>query len=205
VARLIGQSEEEAERLAAAWYHAIYAYDELLLSKGVDWRGTPQDNLWAWFWNRMAEAAGTPPVSDEAAARIVAENRRRNLWTAVNPDSHSVLEHLHGRYRLGVVSNSDGTVAATFAKLGLDRWFQVIVDSEVVGVAKPDPAIFRHALEPLGSVPERTVFIGDSYALDVRGAQRAGIRPILLDPHGLHAKRDVQRIARLSELSTLFS
>lgn len=169
----------------------------------MDWRGAPEDNLWAWFWNRIAEAAGAPPISDEAVKLITAENRRSNLWTAINADAVPVLEHLHGRYRLGVVSNSDGTVAATFRNLGLARWFTVIVDSDMVGVAKPEPAIFQHALAPLGSVPEHTVFVGDSYALDVIGARRAGIRPILLDPYGLHAHRDVQRIARLSELSTL--
>jgi putative hydrolase of the HAD superfamily len=152
----------------------------------------------------MAEAAGLPPVSEEAAGVIVESNRARNLWDQVNPDAPPLLEHLAGRYRLGVVSNSDGTVAATLAQLGLDRWFPVIVDSEVVGVAKPDPGIFRHALDALGSVPERTVYVGDSYALDARGALNAGLRPILLDPHALHRHRGVECIASLAELKRIF-
>jgi putative hydrolase of the HAD superfamily len=152
----------------------------------------------------MAEAAGLPPVSEEAAADIVASNRTRNLWDQLNQEAEPVLEHLTGRYRLGVVSNSDGTVAATLAQLGLARWFSVIVDSEVVGVSKPDAGIFRHALEALDSVPERSVYVGDSYALDVRGAANAGVHPILLDPYGLHRYRSVQRIQSLSNLKQLF-
>jgi len=205
VANLIGcKGEDCADRLAESWYRTIYAYDELLLVTGKSWQGNPGDGMWTWFWNRMAEAAGLPPVSEEAAADIVASNRSRNLWDQVNQDAVPLLEHLTGRYRLGVVSNSDGTVAATLDRLGLARWFSVIVDSEVVGVSKPDPGIFRHALEALDSLAERTVYVGDSYALDVRGASSAGVHPILLDPHGLHRYRGVQCIQTLSELKHLF-
>ena len=205
VANLIGcKGDDCADRLAESWYRTIYAYDELLLVTGKDWRGSPGDGMWTWFWNRMAEAAGLPPVSEETAADIVESNRVRNLWDQVNQEAEPLLEHLSGRYRLGVVSNSDGTVAATLSRLGLSRWFSVIVDSEVVGVSKPDPGIFRHALEALDSVPERTVYVGDSFALDVRGASNAGVHPILLDPHGLHRYRGVQCIRALSELKQLY-
>lgn len=205
VARLLCCAHPDgAVRLAQSWYHTVFAYDEQLLAEGLNWQSLPEDRRWAWFWNRMTEFAGLDPVSDETAGCLGAENRRLSLWDQTSDEVRSVLEYLSGRYRLGVVSNADGSVAGTFARLGLDRWFSVIVDSEVVGVSKPDPRIFDHALQPLGAQAARTVFIGDSYALDAVGAARAGIRPLLLDPHGLHTHRGVQRIAGLADLRARF-
>jgi hypothetical protein len=80
VAGLMGSGHpDSAARLAHSWYHAIYAYDELLLATGGDWRGRPQDKRWVWFWNRMAEAAGLPRVSEATTERLVPENRERPL------------------------------------------------------------------------------------------------------------------------------
>lgn len=205
VARILGSTNPAvAARMAQSWYRTIFAYDELLLITGKDWRGTPGDNLWTWFWNRMGEAVGLPPLTEEVSERLREENRARPLWDQANGEAHALLAHLHGNYRLGVVSNSDGSVADTLERVGLAKWFDVIVDSEVVGVSKPDPAIFDFALKPLKSDPARTVYIGDSYALDCVGAGRAGLYAILLDPHGLHTHRGVERVARLSDLCQRF-
>jgi putative hydrolase of the HAD superfamily len=59
-----------------------------------------------------------------------------------------------------------------------------VIDSAAVGVAKPDPAIFRIALEATGVAPERVLHIGDTVGADVDGALAAGIRPLHLDPYG---------------------
>ncbi|MGH3191342.1 MAG: HAD family hydrolase [Streptosporangiaceae bacterium] len=61
----------------------------------------------------------------------------------------------------------------------------VIIDSAVVGVAKPDPAIFRIALDALGVPPSGTVlYVGDSLRYDVAGALAAGLQPVHFDPYG---------------------
>jgi putative hydrolase of the HAD superfamily len=96
-----------------------------------------------------------------------------------------------------VVSNSDGTVEAELRRLALcyvadgqtppGRGVEmgVVLDSAVVGIAKPDPGIFRVALKALGVSADDTVLhIGDSLRYDVAGALAAGIRPIHLDPYG---------------------
>ncbi len=62
---------------------------------------------------------------------------------------------------------------------------EVIVDSHVVGVEKPDPAIFAFALEPMGLDPARCVYVGDTRFADVAGARAAGMIPLHLDPYGL--------------------
>jgi putative hydrolase of the HAD superfamily len=92
--------------------------------------------------------------------------------------------------KLGIVSNADGTVeellrAQSICQIGegLGVPVLVIVDSTVVGMTKPDPAIFRLAASQLGVEPERSVYVGDSVRYDVRGARAAGLRPIHFDPY----------------------
>ena len=79
----------------------------------------------------------------------------------------------------------------------------IIVDSTIVGVAKPDPAIFSFALDVLDVKPEHVAYVGDSYANDVVGARAAGMRPFLLDPYDDHAGADYERIKAVAELLDL--
>jgi putative hydrolase of the HAD superfamily len=108
---------------------------------------------------------------------------------------------------MGVVSNSNGTVESDLRRLGVCYAPQtpevpdareapdareltgvpvgVVIDSAVVGVAKPDPAIFSIALNALHVPPGRTVLhVGDSLRYDVAGALAAGLQPVHLDPYG---------------------
>ncbi|HEY6310859.1 MAG TPA: HAD family hydrolase [Streptosporangiaceae bacterium] len=79
----------------------------------------------------------------------------------------------------------------------------VVVDSAVAGVAKPDPAIFRIALDALGVPPSRTVLhVGDSLRFDVAGALAAGLQPVHLDPYGFCPAPDGHpHIRALAELA----
>ena len=98
-----------------------------------------------------------------------------------------VLKALSERYRLGIVSNFYGNLEAVCESAGLCSFFKVMVDSHCVGVEKPDPAIFRVALERLGATPEKTVFIGDSLRRDREGARRMGMRFIWIAPQDVQA------------------
>ena len=93
-----------------------------------------------------------------------------------------VLEALAKRYRLGIVSNFYGNLEAVCRSVGLGTHFSVFVDSHRVGAEKPDPAIFRAALDALRGTAETTVFVGDSLPRDGEGARRAGMRFIWLRP-----------------------
>ena len=93
-----------------------------------------------------------------------------------------LLAALRGRYRLGLVSNWYGNLAAVCRELGLDTLVDAIADSEVVGISKPDPALFRAAMDPLGADPATTAMIGDSQRRDGEGAARVGCRFIWLTP-----------------------
>jgi putative hydrolase of the HAD superfamily len=69
-----------------------------------------------------------------------------------------------------------------------------------VGVEKPDPRIFRMALERMGIEPEDAVYVGDVYEIDVVGARAAGMRAYLIDPLMRLGHLDCDRIASLTEL-----
>jgi putative hydrolase of the HAD superfamily len=69
-------------------------------------------------------------------------------------------------------------------------WLEFVLDSSEVGVEKPDPRIFRLALERAGLAPDEAVYVGDIYSIDVLGARAAGMGAVLLDPGQCWGARD---------------
>jgi putative hydrolase of the HAD superfamily len=94
--------------------------------------------------------------------------------------SARVLARLRAGYRLGLVSNFYGNLAAVCAEAGIADLFDVVVDSTQVGFAKPDARIFRHATDTLGVGPKDATFVGDSPARDMAGARQVGMRHVWL-------------------------
>ena len=134
---------------------------------------------------------------------LKAYHEAHNLWEVVPPDVPVVLERLRSRYTLAVVSSSNGTVQEKLRRVGLADYFATIVDSHVEGVEKPDPRIFRRALDRVGARSEETVHIGDIYHIDVAGARAAGLQGVLLDPSGAYAGWECARIGTLEEIEEL--
>jgi putative hydrolase of the HAD superfamily len=191
----------DVRQVAVAEYAAKAAVDEGFRARAA---GTDATRVLGYY-ETILEALGVPP---EPARRIVAdlneENGRESIWRVVPPDAAGVLEELGRRgFVLGVVSNADGRVAASLESFGLARYFEVIVDSHVVGVEKPDPRIFQLALDACGSTGAESVFIGDIYEIDVRGARQAGIAAVLIDPLLRYGEVDCPRVERLSGLLDL--
>jgi len=112
-----------------------------------------------------------------------------------------MLKALSGRYRLGIVSNFYGNLEAVCESAGLCSFFKVMVDSHCVGAEKPDPAIFRAALEGLGATAEETVVIGDSLRRDREGARRMGMRFIWVASPDVQGEQSGQQaVADLRDL-----
>ena len=122
-------------------------------------------------------------------------------------DHEMLLAQLAGRYRLGVVSNFYGNLAAVCGELGLAPYLSVMVDSAVVGWTKPDPRIFRHALECLDVPADAAVFVGDSLPRDMAGAREVGMAHIWVtgdtDPAVAPCCADDRVIRSLAELREL--
>ncbi|MDE0187227.1 MAG: HAD family hydrolase [Candidatus Poribacteria bacterium] len=85
------------------------------------------------------------------------------------------LTTLGSRYQLGVISNNFGNAHGWCNEFGLSPLLDVVIDSTVVGVWKPEPEIFRAALFALGISPHETIYVGDSYSHDVCGAKGVGM------------------------------
>src|SRR5690606_8677206 len=112
---------------------------------------------------------------------------------------------------MGVVSNATGFIEAELARIGTCQFgvgpgveMRCVVDSHVVGIAKPDPRIFDVALVHFeGFARDRIAYVGDSVTMDVGGARAAGLHPLLLDPYDDHPTADFDRIAALDDLLDL--
>ncbi len=128
-------------------------------------------------------------------------HRRFGMWTVPIDGAPGIIRVLKGLgYRLGVVSNAEGRVEQDLESAGFAEMFETVVDSSVVGVEKPDPAIFRIALDRMGVSAATAMFLGDVPSIDVEGAKAAGITPVLLDRFGLYPETLVPRLRSISEL-----
>jgi putative hydrolase of the HAD superfamily len=108
-------------------------------------------------------------------------HRERHLWCSIEERTPDALGRLRAAgLRLGVVSNSDGRVEHALREAGLRDYFDVVIDSSLIGLEKPDPRIFLAALDALGVRPDEALYVGDLYEVDVVGARAAGIEAVLL-------------------------
>jgi FMN phosphatase YigB (HAD superfamily) len=164
---------------------------------------------WSAYDIVYVEAVGVASADVAEAAEVLGRTRTAHLWRWPIPDSVSALAALHAQGRaLGVVSNASGQVEAALRRAmvchvgpGEATPVRCVVDSHVVGVAKPDPAIFDFALVHFeGVARSEVIYVGDSMTMDVGGARAAGLHPVLLDPYGDHPGADVDRIGSLAEL-----
>jgi HAD superfamily hydrolase (TIGR01509 family) len=176
--------DEGLDMAADAFESSFFAADDPLvgrLAPATDLSGT----VHALVANLEAELARRGATADKAGIANGRHNGDRgervasrflSEASAAFARNRPVLEALRERYRLGIVSNFYGNLEAVCDGAGLASLFAVLVDSHRVGAEKPDPAIFRVALESLGAAPDTTVFVGDSLRRDREGARRMGMR-----------------------------
>jgi len=202
--RLSELAEEAAGRRFGA-EEMRRAFGEMLKGVGAPEPGKPVIKQTGRHWTFRAMYGGLG--LDEAACeslvgRIDAAHAERHIWCGCDPEAARVVDEIKSRGLLvAVVSNTeDGRARDSLEAAGLAERFDVIIDSHLVGLKKPDPAIFRHALELLDVEPAEAVFVGDSYAHDALAARAAGMRAVLLDPLDLHPGAACPRIQRLGDL-----
>ncbi len=188
-----------AERLAAAEAQAKHDMDVASVV------GATSDAKRGWlYFNKVLEHSGVPlsPATDAALAMLREYHRSENLWEHVPDDVRPALARLRQLgLKMVVVSNANGRLRHLFDRLGLTAYFDLVLDSHEWAVEKPDPRLFRIALEQSGAAADTTAHVGDFYQIDVAGARLAGLREgILLDAAGLYPDVDCRRIRALDEL-----
>jgi len=120
-----------------------------------------------------------------------------------------LLEKLRQDYRLGVISNNWGNTEGWCRDYELTDYFEVMVDSELVGSAKPESKIFQVALEQMKLPASDCVYVGDRFDWDMEGAHQVGMKPVWL--RGTHRQECPNEsilaglIDKLSELPGLLN
>lgn len=167
---------ELEERFGIGEAELLRAFTTTREARSIGAYGSAEGDLAA-----VLEAAGVQADADlvhqlnEARARALAVNGV-HLWD----DSIQTLRELRARgIRTAVVSNCDHATRSIVDDLGLEREVDAIVLSFEVGAAKPDPGIYRAALEAVGAGPEEAVFVDDQ-AWYCEGAEALGIRSFLI-------------------------
>ena len=117
------------------------------------------------------------------------------------PGTIELLEYLQPNYTLHVITN--GFKEVQHGKLNqskIDHFFQTVTNSEMVGVKKPNPKIFNHALQMAKATKEESLMIGDNLEADVMGAINFGMEAICFNYHKETLASDITRVDHLLEL-----
>ena len=185
----------------------VYAERELARTRHI----LPQHNFYDLLLIKMqielgnlAELGKLPQQAAAQYAEPVAQYCYEQARSSVE-EARPVLEALHSRYPMVLVSNFYGNVETVLADFDLRRYFKQIIESAVVGVRKPDPRIFMLGVEALGLQPGEVLVVGDSYKKDIVPAESIGCHVLWLKGKGWTAEEDAVQhpciIKRLSEVA----
>jgi putative hydrolase of the HAD superfamily len=196
--RLLGPfgARPDDETCNRAHYSGMREVDRL---GEADWRAV--DDV-------VARALGVPAAEIDAACDAISKVYLDSTWVPVPGAAEALIALQADGYPLAVVSNASGTMEQQLLQHEIcsvdgetHANVAIVVDSDVVGVEKPDPRIFSIALDALGGTdPARCIYVGDTVHFDVNGARAAGLWPIHVDPYRFCAAADHDHIASITEL-----
>jgi putative hydrolase of the HAD superfamily len=201
------------EEMQAAWEEADrWFWDEYHRPGNDTWSADERiDEYWRMYHGVMLGKLGVT-ARREVLDRILASQFAPDAWEPY-PDAVPMLTAVReiDGVGIGVVSDWGSNLRGILAELGLDRQLDFVLPSGAVGVAKPNPAFFRMALDHAGVEPHDALMVGDSYRADVLGAWSAGMDAAWLDRHtgatitpsDEPAPTDVRRITSLDEVPDL--
>ena len=156
-------------------------------------------------WRRTLRMCGS---DDEAAVHLASQTHARLALEAdrLFDDVHEFVTSVSGAgMPLALITNGARDVQRSKVDvLGIGQWFDTVVISGELGIAKPDPRIFAHALRGLAVNAEGVWHVGDNLATDVAGAQAAGLTGVWINRTGaLHAEGDPEPDVEIRSLSEL--
>jgi putative hydrolase of the HAD superfamily len=188
--RNISPTEEHLLRLER---EVKQVFDEIL-----EHGGKPDHGFWDMFYAQLFREL---QLDDEPLRQqLIANTRSSANWDQIRPGTRESLQRIGQKYRLAVISNSDGKIKNVLSRCGLIDCFLTVTDSGIVGKEKPHPLIFETALESVGATAEQSLYVGDVYSADYRGATLAGMQAILFDSSGAYREKGLPRVESLQEL-----
>jgi HAD superfamily hydrolase (TIGR01549 family) len=200
------------EEMRAAWEESDrFFWDEYHRPGNDTWSDDGRiEDYWRRYHRTMLERIGVE-AHREVLDRILASQFAPDAWEPF-PDVIAMLDAVRGDgVRIGVVSDWGSNLRGILRELDLDGYFDFVLPSGAVGVAKPNPAFFALALEAAGARPAEGLMVGDSYRADVRGAWAAGMDALWLDrregmnitPADEPMPTDVRRITSLAQVPAI--
>ncbi len=186
-------------RLTERWVHQYWAQSPELVSD-IETYGS--DQVWSRFIARLMTQAGHPPQPDEVerfGALVREHYQPRSRLVHGTIETLSTLQECG--VRLGVLSNRSYSFDEVLEELGIDSFFDFTLAAGEVGVWKPSPEIFHHALQRGGDIAaDEVVYIGDNYFADIVGATAAGIDAVLIDERRVFTDVNCVRVEALPEI-----
>ena len=171
---------------------------------------TVGESDWSQYNETYLSHLSVPEEHRETALGVLTHVKgNAHLWRHPIPGSADALRTLVEKgMPIGIVSNASGQIESTLQLSGICQvgsgplaQVRCVIDSHIVGVEKPDPRIFDHALVHFDGIERsRIAYVGDSLVMDVRGARAAGLHPVLVDPYDDAEGHDVERIRALGDL-----
>lgn len=188
-ARGLEVSNHDPEWINSALASVFRAMDDLLVGR-VEQFSTSVERSRA-FWTRLyTQLLGELGVADPDAehATYLYDEFSKPEHYALFPDALPALRELAASgYTLGIISNFESWLNTLLERLGVLPLMSVVVVSGTEGIEKPDPKIFRLALDRIDATAERAVYVGDNPRIDVEAALAVGMGAVLVDRRGVHA------------------
>lgn len=152
------------------------------------------------YYTILSKALPKPGLREEDIKAVTDDHVYNTENSYVFDDAIPTLEALKGKYKLGILSDTWPSIVPKLKAYGLYDYFDCITFSYELGVYKPHPKMYEDALSKMGLPPEQTIFI-DDFVGNLRGAQAAGIQPVLIQakPDADDAE-DLVKIGRISGL-----
>ncbi len=149
--------------------------------------GQPREDDDKGWWRELVErmleqvAPPTQKLDRDNFFEVAYEHfAEAGVWE-LYPEVIDVLETLRGRFNLSVISNFDGRLRMILEQLGIAKFFPHVFVSSELGADKPDPAIYRLALQVLSCAPNESLHVGDDPQRDWAAAETAGLHVFRLN------------------------
>jgi len=156
---------------------------------------------------RFTEVLAFFNIHDKELAHQLGEEYLKITPTkgALMPGALETLSYLHEKYQLYIITNGFGEVQETkLENSGLNGFFKKMITSDTIGIQKPHPAIFHHALTSVHAKKAESLMVGDDLVTDIMGARRSGIDQVFLNttrvPHDMVVTYEINTLLDLKKI-----
>ena len=160
--------------------------------------GKIDHSFWWIFHTHLLEQLGVDMGLRQALVKNTQDSAN---WDQILPGTLDSLARIARKFRIAVISNSDGRIDRVLSRCGIAECFESITDSGTIGVEKPRREIFAAALRSMKAYAEESLYVGDVYSVDYVGARAVGMDAVLFDVAGAYRNRgELPRVDSLEQL-----